>query len=35
VPDRFRSLHITRLPGGEPTPDFIRRLQDLFSGRRA
>ena len=35
VPDRFRSLHMTRLPGGEPTADFIRRLQDLFSGRRA
>jgi hypothetical protein len=35
VPDRFRSLHMTRLPGGEPTADFIRRLQDLFSGHRA
>ena len=35
VPDRFRSLHMTRMPGGEPTADFIRRLQDLFSGRRA
>jgi hypothetical protein len=35
VPDRFRSLHMTRLPGGEPTGDFIRRLQELFSGRRA
>jgi hypothetical protein len=35
VPDRFRSLHMTRLPGGEPNTDFIRRLQDLFSGRRA
>jgi hypothetical protein len=35
VPDRFRSLHMTRLPGGEPNADFIRRLQDLFSGRRS
>jgi hypothetical protein len=35
VPDRFRSLHMTRLPGGEPTADFVRRLQELFSGRRA
>jgi hypothetical protein len=35
VPDRFRSLHMTRLPGGEPTEDFVRRLQELFSGRRA
>jgi hypothetical protein len=35
VPDKFKSLHISRLPGGEPTPDFLRRLQDLFSGRHA
>jgi hypothetical protein len=35
VPDKFRALHITRLPGGEPTPEFLRRLKDLFSGRRA
>jgi hypothetical protein len=35
VPDKFRSLHISRLPGGEPTPEFLRRLQDLSTGRRA
>ena len=35
VPDKFRALHITRMPGGEPTPEFLRRLKDLFSGRRA
>ena len=35
VPEKFRSLHISRLPGGEPTPDFLRRLQDLSQGRRA
>jgi hypothetical protein len=35
VPDKFRALHLTRLPGGEPTPDFLRRLQELSSGRRA
>ncbi len=23
------------LPGGEPAPEFLRRLQDLFSGRRS
>jgi hypothetical protein len=23
-----------RLPGGEPPPEFLRRLQDLFSGRQ-
>jgi hypothetical protein len=35
VPDRFKALHITRMPGGEPAPDFLQRLKDLFSGRRA
>jgi len=34
VPDKFRALHITRVPNGEPTPEFLRRLKDLFSGRR-
>ena len=35
VPDKFKSVHISRLPEGEPTPDFLRRLQDLFSARRS
>jgi hypothetical protein len=35
VPDRFKALHITRMPGGEPAPDFLLRLKDLLSGRRA
>jgi hypothetical protein len=35
VPDKFKALHITRVPDGEPTPEFLRRLKDLFSGRRA
>lgn len=35
VPDKFRALHIARVPDGEPTPEFVRRLKDLFSGRRA
>jgi len=35
VPDKFKSLHITRIPGGEPSPEFLGRLRDLFSGRRA
>jgi len=34
VPEQFKALHIVRLPGGEPPPEFLRRLQDLFSGRR-
>jgi len=35
VPEKFRSLHIARTPGGEPGPEFLRRLQDLCSGRRS
>jgi hypothetical protein len=34
VPDRFKSLHFTRLPGGEPTPEFVRRLQEFLDARR-
>lgn len=29
VPDKFRSVHFTRLPGGEVTPEFARRLAGL------
>ena len=35
VPDRFRALHFTRAPGGEPGPDFLRRMQELLHGRRS
>jgi hypothetical protein len=35
VPEKFRSLHMSRLPGGEPTPDFLQRLRELTSGRRS
>jgi hypothetical protein len=35
VPEKFKAVHITRLPNGEPTPEFIRRLQELSSARRA
>jgi len=34
VPERFQALHITRMHDGEPSPDFLQRLKDLFSGRR-
>jgi len=34
VPDKFRAVHMSRLPGGEPTPEFLRRLQELSQGRR-
>ena len=33
IPDRFKSVHITELPGGEPAPAFVQRLQQLLSGR--
>jgi hypothetical protein len=35
VPDKFKSVHFTRLPGGEVSPEFARRLQDLLSSRPA
>ena len=35
VPEKFKAVHFSRLPGGEPSPDFTRRLQDLFNARRA
>jgi hypothetical protein len=34
VPDRFRALHFTRAPNGEPGPDFLRRMHELLHGRR-
>ena len=30
VPDKFKALHFTALPGGEVTPEFVRRLSDFF-----
>ena len=35
VPDRFKTVHFTRLPGGEVSAEFARRLQDLLSARHA
>jgi len=35
VPEKFKALHFSRLPGGEPPPEFTGRLQDLFNSRRA
>ena len=35
VPDRFKTVHFTRLQGGELTPEFARRMQDLLSARHA
>ena len=33
VPDRFRALHFTDLPGGEPPAAFVERLRQLLSSR--
>ncbi len=35
VPDHFKTVHFTRLRGGEVTPEFSRRLSDLLSARNA
>jgi hypothetical protein len=32
VPEQFKALHITRIPGGEPAAEFLQRLQGLFGG---
>jgi hypothetical protein len=33
VPEKFKTVHFTRLPGGEVSSEFARRLQDLLSAR--
>jgi hypothetical protein len=35
VPDRFKSLHMTSLPGGEPADGFVQRLKELLTARVA
>ncbi|HMM57951.1 MAG: toll/interleukin-1 receptor domain-containing protein [Xanthomonadales bacterium PRO7] len=35
VPEQFKAVHMTRLAQGEATPEFLRRLRELFSGRSA
>jgi hypothetical protein len=35
VPERFRALHFTPLPGGEVTPEFAGRLAELTRARLA
>ncbi|MGE0356405.1 MAG: toll/interleukin-1 receptor domain-containing protein [Burkholderiales bacterium] len=31
VPDRFKAVHITHAPGGEPPAEFVRRLEELLA----
>ena len=33
VPDKFKALNFTRVPGGEISPEFARRLQDFIKAR--
>jgi TolB-like protein/Flp pilus assembly protein TadD len=35
VPEQFRKAHWTRLPGGEPTPQFVEQVKRLLQGPRA
>jgi len=35
VPDKFRSVHFTKLLGGEVSPEFAQRIRDLLSSRHA
>jgi hypothetical protein len=30
VPEAFRQLHWDRLPGGEPSPDFVERIRSFY-----
>ena len=33
VPDKFKALHFTQLPGGEVPPEFAQRLSDFMRAR--
>ncbi|MBI5691394.1 MAG: toll/interleukin-1 receptor domain-containing protein [Verrucomicrobia bacterium] len=33
VPEKFKAVHFSRLPGGTVTPEFARRLAELFGSR--
>ena len=35
VPEKFKALHFSRLPGGEPAPGFVQRLRELLATRVA
>jgi hypothetical protein len=34
VPEKFKALHFTRLPGGEVTPEFVSRLREFLNRPR-
>jgi hypothetical protein len=33
TPEKFKAVHFARLPGGDPTPEFTRRLLELFAAK--
>jgi len=33
VPEKFKAVHFSRLPGGEASPEFVSRLQELTATR--
>jgi hypothetical protein len=35
VPDKFKALHFSQLPGGQVPPEFARRLKDFMQARGA
>ena len=35
APEKFKAVHFARLPAGQPTPEFARRLQELLGVRPA
>jgi hypothetical protein len=35
VPDKFKALHFTKLPGGQVSPEFVERLSNFMRARSA
>jgi len=33
VPEKFKAVHFTRVPGGEPPPEFVQRVQEFFASK--
>ena len=31
VPEKFKAVHFSRAPGGEPAPEFVARLRELLA----
>jgi hypothetical protein len=35
VPDKFKALHFSALPGGQVPPEFAQRLNDFMRARQS